>query len=106
MAERDDDDCKEGWEVPFRIGAISGVLTALALGLLVLGCGVAYDHGLRPRLAYRVTPQPAPGLATDIHAGARDPEIARPRGEPDASIDRAKREIVADGLPGWGAKPR
>ena len=101
MAEGDGDDRKESWRVPFRIGAISGVLTPIVLGLIVLGCGVLYDHKLRPKLIYTVTPQPAPGLVASIHAGGDDPEVAPPRIAPDPAIEHAKREVAADGLPGW-----
>jgi len=104
MAERDDDDCKEDWGVPFRLGALSGVLTPVVLGLIVLGCGAIYDHTLRPKLVYTVTPQPAPGLRAAIHPGGNDPEVAAPPALPDPSIEKARREVVAGGLAAWPEK--
>lgn len=105
MAEGDGDDRKEGWRVPVRIGAMSGVAVPVVLGLIVLGCGAIYDQTLRPKLVYTVTPQPAPGLQASIHAGGGDPEAATPHAKPDPAIERAKREIAADGLPGWANSP-
>ncbi|MGN6621558.1 MAG: hypothetical protein ACTHKR_10910 [Sphingomonas sp.] len=105
MAESNHDEHKESWAVPFRIGAISGVMTPVVLVLIVLGCGAIYRHSLRPALVYSVTPQPAPGLETAIHPGTNDPEVAMPPTKPDPAITRAKREIVAGGLAGWESKP-
>ncbi|MGN6270062.1 MAG: hypothetical protein ACTHM0_09235 [Sphingomonas sp.] len=104
MAEGDGDDRKEGWRVPVRIGAISGALVPIVLALIVLGCGVIYDHTLREKLIYTVTPQPAPGLEASIHSGGRDPEAAPPRAVPDPAIERAKREVAASGLSDWPAR--
>jgi len=101
MADGDGDPRKEGWRVPFRTGALWGVAVPVALGLGVLGCGVLYDHTLRPRLRYTVTPQPAPGLQAAIHPGGQDPHAAPQRTPPDPTIERAKAEVAAAGLPGW-----
>lgn len=106
MAEGDGDDRKEGWRVPVRAGAISGVLLPIVLGLIVLGCGVLFDHTLRQKLVYTVTPQPAPGLLASIHAGGNDPEVAAPRAVPDPAIERAKREVAAGGLADWPGNAR
>jgi len=104
MAEGDGDDREEGWSVPVRLGAIAGVLTPVVLGLVVLGCGLLYDHSLRPKLVYTVTPQPAPGLEASIHPGGGDPETAPARATPDPAIERAKREVATAGLSGWQSK--
>ena len=103
MADERDDE-PEGWGVPFRIGAISGIAVPVVLGLAVLAAGAVYDHTLRPKIVYTVTPQPAPGLETDIHAGTNDPEVAPPLAYPDPYIERAKAEVAAQGIAGWNRR--
>lgn len=103
MADGDGDPRKEGWRVPVKTGVLWGVAVPVVLGLGVLGCGALYDHTLRPKLLYTVTPQPAPGLQASIHPAGRDPQSAPPRATSDPAIERAKAEIAASGLPGWGS---
>lgn len=103
MADDDRDDTREGWYVPTRIGMIAIVATPIALAILVLIAGLVYNRTLRPKLLFSVTPQPAPGLKADVHAGVADPEIAPPLAPPDAAIERAKAATARQGLPGWAA---
>lgn len=99
MADHHDE--REGWQVPFRIGAIGAVAVPVVLAIGVLTAGLIYAHTLRPRLHYTVTPQPVPGLEATVHAGVRDPEVTPPVAHRDAAVEHAKAEIAAAGLPGW-----
>ncbi|MGN6375216.1 MAG: hypothetical protein ACTHMG_06645 [Sphingomonas sp.] len=101
MAEDDRKDPHEGWEVPFRIGALGGLAVPAVLLAGVLIGGTVYDYTLRPKLNYTVTPQPAPGLKADVHAGVSDPEVAPPVVRPDPVVERAKAAAAAQGLPDW-----
>jgi hypothetical protein len=81
-------------------------MVPIVLVVAILIAGAVYDHSLRPKLQYTVTPQPAPGLEADIHAGATDAEVAPPLLRPDSAIERAKAEVAAQGLPGWQGSGR
>lgn len=101
MADEGGNDMREGWHVPFRVGWISIVTVPVVLAIGLVIAGLIYTHTLRPRLRYTVTPQPPPGLAAAIHAGAMDPEVTPPVVTRDPRIERAKAEVAAEGLPGW-----
>jgi len=101
-----DRDAPEGWGVPTRIGIAAGVLVPLMLAIGVVAGGAVYNHTLRPRVRFTVTPQPAPGLMADIHAGVTDPEPPPPLVRPDPAIVRAKAEVAAEGIAGWSGGGR
>lgn len=100
------DDESEGWDVPFRIGLIAGLAVPIGLAIAVFATGVIYNRTLRPQVQFGVTPQPAPGLETAIHAGTRDPKAVAPPQSIDHAIERAKAETAAEGLAAWPGNSR
>ena len=100
MAEVEDAE-PEGWDVPFGLGAICAFAVPLALGAATLAAAIGYDRALRPELAFSVAPQPAPALEVTVHPGGMDPETPEHADHRDPRIERAKAELVKEGISGW-----
>lgn len=103
MAERPEAE-QEGWHVPQRLPTIVAVATPLVLLMLLISAGWLYNRTIAPKRHQPITTFPAPGVETDMHDGGQDPPRQDPPPPPDPAVERAKRAVAADGLPGWGER--
>ncbi|WNO52719.1 hypothetical protein [Stakelama saccharophila] len=95
------DDRHEGWDVPFRKGALIGVGVPLCLLLVVLATGTWFNVTLQPG-TYRQPQQfPAPGLDTGISRPTVASDVPDPAEPEDPAVTRAKRIVLRDGIPDW-----
>jgi hypothetical protein len=98
-------DAPEGWDVRQKFAILAALGTVTTLVVLLVVAGYFYDRELRPETHRPYATFPAPGIETAIHAGANDPHLPTPVSPTDPAIAAAKREIAANGLPGWERQP-
>lgn len=93
----------ENWTVP-EVKPLGVALATLGMLIAVLLlAGWFYRQRIEPKRQQPVRTFPAPGVETFTHDGAHDPDRLRLPLPADPAVEAAKRQVVAEGLPGWSA---